>query len=379
MDISPYLRLMVEKEASDLFIYPGAPVTLKLNGTVRPLGNKQLTTQDVQQIIYSILTDAQIREFDRELELNAAIKVEGVGRFRANVFRQRGELGMVIRYVKGNIPNVEQLGLPLTLKDLIMEKRGLILVVGATGSGKSTTLASMISHRARTTTGHILTVEDPIEFIYEHKLSIVGQREVGIDTHTYERALESAMREAPDVILVGEIRTREVMRATLNFSITGHLCLSTLHAKNSVSALDRIVNFFPEEARQQLLVDLSLNIKAIISLRLVQTTQGKLIPAVEVMLNTPYISELIQKGKLEIISEAMENGGATGMKTFDQALYLLYMEGKISADEAIAQADSKNNVALKIRMTDKTKMGTENSDVTSHISLELAQKSSRIR
>lgn len=379
MDISPYLRLMVEKEASDLFIYPGAPVTLKLNGTVRPLGNKQLTTQDVQQIIYSILTDAQIREFDRELELNAAIKVEGVGRFRANVFRQRGELGMVIRYVKGNIPNVEQLGLPLALKDLIMEKRGLILVVGATGSGKSTTLASMISHRARTTTGHILTVEDPIEFIYEHKLSIVGQREVGIDTHTYERALESAMREAPDVILVGEIRTREVMRATLNFSITGHLCLSTLHAKNSVSALDRIVNFFPEEARQQLLVDLSLNIKAIISLRLVQTLQGKLIPAVEVMLNTPYISELIQKGKLEIISEAMENGGATGMKTFDQALYLLYMEGKISADEAIAQADSKNNVALKIRMTDKAKMGTEGIDDTAHISLELAQKSSRIR
>ncbi len=379
MDISPYLRLMVEKEASDLFIYPGAPVTLKLNGTVRPLGNKQLTTQDVQQIIYSILTDAQIREFDRELELNAAIKVEGVGRFRANVFRQRGELGMVIRYVKGNIPNVEQLGLPLALKDLIMEKRGLILVVGATGSGKSTTLASMISHRARTTTGHILTVEDPIEFIYEHKLSIVGQREVGIDTHTYERALESAMREAPDVILVGEIRTREVMRATLNFSITGHLCLSTLHAKNSVSALDRIVNFFPEEARQQLLVDLSLNIKAIISLRLVQTLQGKLIPAVEVMLNTPYISELIQKGKLEIISEAMENGGATGMKTFDQALYLLYMEGKISADEAIAQADSKNNAALKIRMTDKAKMGTEGIDDTAHISLELAQKSSRIR
>ncbi len=379
MDISPYLRLMVEKEASDLFIYPGAPVTLKLNGTVRPLGNKQLTTQDVQQIIYSILTDAQIREFDRELELNAAIKVEGVGRFRANVFRQRGELGMVIRYVKGNIPNVEQLGLPLALKDLIMEKRGLILVVGATGSGKSTTLASMISHRARTTTGHILTVEDPIEFIYEHKLSIVGQREVGIDTHTYERALESAMREAPDVILVGEIRTREVMRATLNFSITGHLCLSTLHAKNSVSALDRIVNFFPEEARQQLLVDLSLSIKAIISLRLVQTLQGKLIPAVEVMLNTPYISELIQKGKLEIISEAMENGGATGMKTFDQALYLLYMEGKISADEAIAQADSKNNVALKIRMTDKAKMGTEGIDDTAHISLELAQKSSRIR
>ncbi len=369
MDISPYLRLMVEKEASDLFVYPGAPISLKLNGAVRPLGNKILSSQDVQQIVYSILREEQIREFDRELELNAAIKVEGVGRFRANVFRQRGELGMVIRYVKGRIPSIEQLKLPPLLKDLIMEKRGLILVVGATGSGKSTSLASMIEHRASTTTGHILTIEDPVEFVYEHKLSVIGQREVGIDTFSYERALESAMREAPDVILVGEIRSRDVMKYTLNFSITGHLCLSTLHAKNAPTALDRIINFFPEEARTQLLMDLSLNIKAIVSQRLVQGVDGKLIAAVEIMLNTPYIAELIQKGKLDVISEAMENGGTTGMRTFDQALYQLYAEGKISAEEAITQADSKNNVALRIRMTDKVKVGNERQDTTAHLQL----------
>ena len=370
MDISPYLRLMVEKEASDLFIYPGAPVSIKLNGSVRPLGNKILSTQDVQQIVYSVLRDDQIKEFDEELELNAAINIEGVGRFRANVFRQRADLGMVIRYVKGKIPNINDLMLPMLLKDLIMEKRGLILIVGATGSGKSTTLASMISHRAKTTTGHILTIEDPIEFVYEHNLSVIGQREVGIDTKSYERALESAMREAPDVILVGEVRSKDVMKFTLNFSITGHLCLSTLHAKNAATALDRIVNFFPEDARQQLLMDLALNIKAIVSQRLVQSLDGKLIPAVEVMLNTPYIAELIQKGKLEVIGEAMENGGTTGMRTFDQALFQLYLDGKISAEEAIAQADSKNNVALRIRMSDKVKVGDERVDSTSHLHLK---------
>ncbi len=373
MDISPYLRLMVEKEASDIFIYPGAPISLKLNGAVRPLGSKALTAQEVQQVIYSVLRDEQIREFDRELELNVAISIDGVGRFRANVFRQRGEMGMVIRYVKGKIPKLEELSLPPILRDLVMEKRGLILVVGATGSGKSTSLAAMIDHRASTTTGHILTIEDPIEFVYDHKLSVIGQREVGIDTFSYERALESAMREAPDVILVGEIRSREVMKYTLNFSITGHLCLSTLHAKNAASALDRIVNFFPEEARSQLLMDLSLNLKAIISQRLVQTPEGRLMPAVEIMLNTPYIAELIQKGKLDVIFEAMENGGTTGMRTFDQALYQLFMEGKIDAEEAIAQADSKNNVALRIRMSDNKKVGSERVDSTAHLHLKKDQ------
>ncbi|NLD09129.1 MAG: PilT/PilU family type 4a pilus ATPase [Xanthomonadaceae bacterium] len=352
MDISPYFRLMVEKEASDLFIYPGAPISIKLNGRVRPLGSTPLSPQAVQEIVYSLLREDQIKEFEQELELNTALRIEDIGRFRANVFRQRGEFGLVIRYVKSDIPEIEDLNLPPVLKDLVMEKRGLILVVGATGSGKSTTLASMIDYRASSTTGHILTIEDPIEFVYEHKLSIIGQREVGLDTHSYETALESAMREAPDVILVGEVRNRTVMRATLNFSITGHLCLTTLHAKNAASALDRIVNFFPEDARPQLLMDLSLNIKAIISQRLVRGLDGKLVPAVEVMLNTPYIAELIQKGKLEIIGEAMENGGTTGMRTFDQALYQLYSEGKISAEEAISQADSKNNLALRIRMTD---------------------------
>ncbi len=350
MDIIPFFRLVVQYKASDLFLYPNAPVNIKINGRVRALGDQVVSPEMVRQIIYGLLTKEQIEEFERELELNLALNFEGIGRFRANVFHQRGEIGMVVRYINATIPNIEDLSLPPLLLDLVMEKRGLILVVGATGSGKSTTLASMISHRAATSSGHILTIEDPIEYVYEHDRSIIGQREIGIDTHSYEKALESAMREAPDVILVGEIRNREVMRATLNFSITGHLCLSTLHANNAPSTLDRIVNFFPEEARAQLLADLSLNLRAIISQRLVRDVDNKLVPAVEVMLNTPYISELIQKGELGKIQDAMENGGTTGMRTFDQALLQLYKEGRISAERAIEHADSKNNVQLKIKL-----------------------------
>ncbi len=363
MDISPFLRFMAEKDGSDLFIYPGAAISMKLNGTLRFLGKEPLSSEDVKKIIYNLLTEEQIIEFEKSLELNFAIRLDGVGRFRVNIFRQRNEHGMVARYVKSEVPKMEDLNLPEDVfKRLIMEKRGLILVVGATGSGKSTTLASMIDYRAENSYGHILTVEDPIEFMYEHKKSVIGQREVGLDTHSYQNALESAMREAPDVILVGEVRTMDIMKATLNFSITGHLCLTTLHANNAATALDRVVNFFPESAREQLLSDLALNLKAIISQRLVPGLDGELIPAVEVMLNTPYIQELIQKGKLDIISEAMENGGTTGMRTFDQALYELYKEQKISADEAINFADSKNNVALKIRMSQSRKLNKISSD-----------------
>jgi twitching motility protein PilU len=343
---------MVEKEASDLFFYVGAAVNIKIEGAVRAIGNKPLGPGEVRNIAYSIMSDDQTREFENELELNFAIPLQGVGRFRANVFRQRGEVAMVVRYIKGDIPQVEELGLPPLLRNLILEKRGLILVVGSTGSGKSTTLAAMVDHRNESTSGHILTIEDPIEFTHPHKRSVVGQREVGIDTHNYGNALRSALREAPDVILIGEIRDYETMRYALSYAETGHLCLSTLHSNNANGALERIVNFFPESARAQLFMDLSLNLKAIISQRLIKGNDGMRVPAVEVMLNTPYIADLIQKGKLDAIKDAMAQGTENGMQTFDQALFKLYKQGRISRDEAIRNADSRNNVGLQIRLSE---------------------------
>jgi len=332
MDITPYLKLMVDKEASDLFFYVGAPVNIKIGGVVRAVGNKPIGPGGVREIAYSVMKDDQIKEFEQEWELNFAIPLPGVGRFRANVFKQRGEVAMVVRYIKGEIPQVEDLGLPPLLKNLVMEKRGLVLMVGSTGSGKSTTLAAMIDHRNSTVPGHILTIEDPIEFTHMHKKSIIGQREVGIDTHSYEAALKSALREAPDVILIGEVRSREVMKFALTYAETGHLCLSTLHSNNANGALERIVNFFPEEARDQLLMDLSLNLRAIVSQRLIKGLNGGLVPAVEVLLNTPYVADLIQKGKIDYVKDAMEQGTEAGMKTFDQALFELYKEVKITND-----------------------------------------------
>ncbi|MEE4376061.1 MAG: PilT/PilU family type 4a pilus ATPase [Candidatus Competibacteraceae bacterium] len=350
MDITPYLKLMVDKEASDLFFYVGAPVHIKIDGVVRAVGNKPLTTGQPREIAYSVMKDDQIKEFESEWELNFAIPLAGVGRFRANVFKQRGEVSMVVRYIKGDIPQVEELGLPSLLRKLVMEKRGLVLMVGSTGSGKSTTLAAMIDHRNSSSPGHILTIEDPIEFTHQHKKSIIGQREIGIDTHDFENALKSAMREAPDVILIGEIRSRDVMKYAMSYAETGHLCLSTLHSNNANGALERIVNFFPEDARAQLLMDLSLNLRAIVSQRLIRSTDGGLVPAVEVLLNTPYIADLIQKGKIDYVKDAMEQGSEGGMVTFDQALFDLYVAGRISKDEAIKNADSRNNVGLKIRL-----------------------------
>lgn len=352
MEITPYLKLMVDKEASDVFFYVGAPVHIKIGGVVRPVGSKPIGPGGVREIAYSVMKDDQIKSFEESWECNFAIPLAGVGRFRANVFKQRGEVAMVVRYIKGEIPQVEDLGLPLILKNLVMEKRGLVLMVGSTGSGKSTTLAAMIDYRNSTVPGHILTIEDPIEFTHPHKKSIIGQREVGIDTHTYEDALKSALREAPDVILIGEIRSREVMKFALAYAETGHLCLSTLHSNNANGALERIVNFFPEDARDQLLMDLSLNLRAIVSQRLIRAMGGGLVPAVEVLLNTPYISDLIQKGKIDYVKDAMEQGTEGGMKTFDQALFELYKQGKISKDEAIKNADSRNNVALQIRLSE---------------------------
>ncbi|MBK8964504.1 MAG: PilT/PilU family type 4a pilus ATPase [Candidatus Competibacteraceae bacterium] len=374
MDITPYLKLMVDKNASDLFFHVGAPVNIKIGGVVRPIGNKVLGPGQVREIGYSVMKDDQIKQFEHDWELNFAIPLHGVGRFRANVFKQRGEVSMVIRYIKGDIPQVEELGLPALLRQLVMEKRGLILLVGATGSGKSTTLAAMIDHRNASAPGHILTVEDPIEFTHQHKKSVVGQREIGIDTHSYENALRSAMREAPDVILVGEVRERDVMKYVLTFSETGHLVLSTLHANNANGALERIVNFFPEDARPQLLMDLSLNLRAIVSQRLIRAINGGLVPAVEVLLNSPYIADLIQKGKIDYVKDAMEQSTESGMMTFDQSLFKLYKDGKISREEAIKNADSKNNVGLQIRLSEGSGVGASPGAGASSIDLTIREE-----
>jgi len=365
MDITPYLKLMVDKEASDLFFYVGAPVNIKINGVVRPIGSKILGPGSVREIAYSVMRDEQVKEFESEWESNFAIAINGVGRFRANVFKQRSEVAMVVRYIKGKIPKVENLGLPVLLKNLVMEKRGLVLIVGSTGSGKSTTLAAMIDHRNSSAPGHILTIEDPIEFTHEHKKAIVGQREVGIDTRNYETALKNAMREAPDVILIGEVRERSIMKSALAYAETGHLCLSTLHSNNANGALERIVNFFPEDARDQLLMDLSLNLRGIVSQRLIKKIGGGLVPAVEILLNTPYISDLIQKGKIDTIKDVMEQANESGMQTFDQALFKLYKEGKITQEEAIRNADSRNNVGLQIRLSEGME-GTGSDDLSIH-------------
>ena len=350
MEIAPYLRLMVQKDGSDLFFSTGATPNLKAHGKTLAIGDQRLAAGETGQLAYSIMSDEQIKEFESTMECNLAISVNDLGRFRVNVFRQRGDTAMVIRYIKGTIPALEALKLPATLKDLIMQPRGLILVVGSTGSGKSTTLASMIDHRNTNRTGHILTIEDPIEYLHAHKKSVVDQREVGLDTLNYENALKNALREAPDVILIGEIRDAATMQHAIAYAETGHLCLSTLHANNANQALDRVINFFPDTAHRQLLNDLSLNLRSVVSQRLVKAIDGSRVPAVEILLQTSFTAELIQKGKIHGLKEAMEQGKDRGMKTFDQALYDLYTTGQISQEEALANADSRNNLALRIRL-----------------------------
>jgi twitching motility protein PilU len=298
----------------------------------------------MKRIAYEAMTPEQIEQFEKNLEINFSLVEQGIGSFRVNVFKQRGACGMVIRHIKVGIPTIEQLGVPETLKDLVLEKRGLILVVGATGSGKSTTLAAMINHRNQTTSGHILTIEDPIEFMYKHAKSIVNQREVGIDTRSYHNALVSAMREAPNVILIGECRDAETFGAALQYAQTGHLCLTTLHSNNSYYALNRVINMFPHDARESLLMDLSASLKAIVSQRLIHDVKGEIVPAVELMVNTKHIQELIRKGEIDQIKDAMEQSLSPGSQTFEQALFKLYQDGRVTLDEAMANADSPTNL-----------------------------------
>jgi len=344
MFVTPLFKLMADKQASDLFFTTGAPIQIKINGVVMPINNQVLDPEQVKKICYEIMTEGQVKEFESAQEMNFALAAGDLGNFRINIFRQRNTVAMVVRFVKPEVPAFDTLGLPSILKEAIMEKLGLILVVGSTGSGKSTTMASMIDYRNSTKTGHILTIEDPIEFIFKHKKSIVNQREVRVDTASYETALINAMREAPDLLMLGEIRDRPTLQTALLFAQTGHLCMSTLHANNSYNALNRIINFFPLETRAALLSDLSIALRAIISQRLVRAVDGKRTPAVEVLLNTKHIAELIKEAEIGEIKDAMERSLAPGSQTFEQALFYLYTTGKVALEEAMAHADSPTNL-----------------------------------
>lgn len=345
------LTKVVEIGASDLFITADFPPSVKHQGLMKSLGKQILSADKTKLFAYSIMNDYQRDEFEREMECNFAINVPEVSRFRVNVFVQQQQVGMVIRTIAAEIPNFDKLKLPNTLKDVIMEKRGLVLVVGGTGSGKSTSLAAMIDYRNENSAGHIITVEDPVEYVHKHKKSMITHREVGVDTHSWHHALKNTLRQAPDVILIGEIRDTETMEHAIAFAETGHLCLGTLHANNANQTLDRIINFFPEERRQQLLMDLSSNMKAIISQRLIRTEDGKgRRAAVEIMLNTRLVADLILKGEMHELKAVMTKSREVGMQTFDQALFDLYNEGAISYDEAIRNADSANELRLQIKL-----------------------------
>lgn len=345
------LTKVVEYGGSDLFITADFPPSIKLQGLMRPLGQQELTADKTKLFAYSLMNEKQRQEFEKEWECNFAINVPHVSRFRVNVFKQQLQIGMVIRTITSEIPTFQKLKLPESLKQVIMEKRGLVLVVGGTGSGKSTSLAAMIDHRNENSAGHIITVEDPVEYVHKHKKSMITHREVGVDCHSWQHALKNTLRQAPDVILIGEIRDTETMEHAIAFAETGHLCLGTLHANNANQALDRIINFFPEERRNQLLMDLSSNMKGIISQRLVRTQDGKgRRAAIEILLNTPLIADNILKGQFHALKEIMSKSRELGMQTFDQALFDLYNEGAISYDEALRNADSVNELRLQIKL-----------------------------
>ena len=372
MIITPLLQLAASKQASDLFFSVGAPVNIKIDGIAMPVNAQALDADVVKRIAYEMMSPEQITEFESYLELNFSFRAEGIGNFRVNVFRQRGNIASVVRHIKAKIGSAEDLNLPGILKELVMEKRGLVLVVGATGSGKSTTLASMIEHRNNTTSGHILTIEDPIEYIFNHNKSIVNQREIGTDTLTYESALFSGMREAPDVLMIGEVRDRDTLKHALIFAQTGHLCMTTLHANNSYHALNRIVNFFPYDSRRGVLADLSMCLRAVISQRLVRSVHGKQMPAVEILLNTSLIAEQIKNDELDKIRDSIEKSVSTGSQTFEQALYQLFKKGQITKEEALRNADSASNLSSLVDFSDRT----DTQKVPVFSSSQAAQKSS---
>lgn len=351
MDFNSLLKLMVHKQASDLFITAGVAPSLKVNGKINPVTQATLTPSQAREIVYSIMTPEQRQDFDSHRECNFAISASGIGRFRVSAFQQRNHAGMVLRKIETKIPTIEELTLPIILKDLAMTKRGLVIFVGATGSGKSTSLASMIGYRNKNSTGHIISIEDPIEYIHQHEGCIVTQREVGLDTETFEVALKNTLRQAPDVILIGEIRTRETMDHSIAFAETGHLCLATLHANNANQAMDRVINFFSEDRRNQLLMDLSLNLKAIVAQQLIPAPDGQSrVLCAEILINTPLASDLIRKGEVHALKELMGKSREQGMQTFDQHLYELYRDGKITYEDAINHADSANGLRLMIKL-----------------------------
>jgi twitching motility protein PilU len=348
MNVKPLFKLMVDKKASDLFFTTYSPVMIKIDGKIMPVNQVELTPKMVRQAALELMSETQLEQFSRDLEIDFALSEPGLGRFRVNIFHQRGNVAMVLRFITPELPDLEALGMPPILKDMIMLRRGLILMVGASGSGKSTTLAAMIDHRNRNSASHIITIEDPIEFLHSNQKSIVNQREVGLDTHSFHRALRSAMREAPDVILIGEIRDRETMQAAIDLAGTGHLAIATLHANNAPETLDRIINMYPNEQHKQVLMDLAQYVRVIISQRLVRSKEGKRVAAVEVMLNTPHISEMVLKGDISNVKEAFKGTQEPGMQSFDQALFELYRRGTVTMEEALSNADSRSNLEAKI-------------------------------
>lgn len=369
-DFNQLLKTMVEREASDLFITADLPPSLKIHGRVEPVIEQALSAQQTHQLAYNLM-DRQLRkEFERDWECNFAIVRPDSGRFRVNIFKQKNQMGIVLRRIKTEIPQLDDLGVPKILKDVALSKRGLVIIVGGTGTGKSTTLAAMLGYRNQNSSGHIVTVEDPVEFIHEHGGCIVTQREVGVDTHSFEAALQNTLRQAPDVILIGEVRTRETMQHAIAFAETGHLCLTTLHANNANQALDRIINFFPKDRRDQILLDLSLNLKAIIAQQLIPTPdRNNRRVAMEVLLNTPLISQMIKEGNVTGLKEVMGKSTNLGMRTFDQALYELYKDGEITYDDALHHADSANELRLMIKLDKKIGIKDEESTKLDGITL----------
>ena len=368
--INDLLRLMVSRKGSDLFLTADFPPAIKVDGKVTKVSPQPLSGQHTLQLARSIMNDKQAADFEKYKECNFAISPQGIGRFRVNAYLQQGHVALVLRTIPQNLPSIESLDLPPILKDVVLTKRGLVIVVGATGSGKSTTLAAMIDHRNESTYGHIITIEDPVEFVHPHKNCIVSQRELGLDTDNWDIALKNTLRQAPDVILMGEIRDRETMEHAVAFAETGHLCMATLHANSSNQALDRIINFFPEERRAQLLMDLSLNLRSIVSQRLLPRREGKgRIAAVEILLNTPLISDMIFKGEVGEIKEIMKRSREQGMQTFDQALFDLYEFGRIHYEDALRNADSVNDLRLQIKLNSERARSGELSQGTEHLTI----------